>query len=121
MGRFNQYMNNHFRGCTLLAEAYDNCRHRDVKLHAMPGQLECVGVSDGTDAWIAPVSASLFSVNIERQMQDMNAGKLVVIRRPGVPVARRPLLIAEAQPTPRRRVVLADAEVQPRGRRALLG
>lgn len=102
MSRFNNYMNSHFAACTLLAEARDNCRNRDVRVYAVPGYTDCVGVTDGTDSWIAPVSASIFSVNIERQMQDMNAGCLKVVRRAqatgrralldeGPPIAPRPV------------------------------
>jgi hypothetical protein len=58
--RFNNYMAVHFTNCRLIARAYDNCRGREVTLHAIPGEWDVVGVSDGTDAWIAPASAGLF-------------------------------------------------------------
>lgn len=62
MNRFNEYMGAHFQqgGCRLIARARDECRQRDVRIYAMPGYWDVVGVSDGTDAWIAPASAGLF-------------------------------------------------------------
>jgi hypothetical protein len=62
MNRFNEYMSSNFRsgGCRLIARARDNCRNRDVTIHAMPGYWDVVGVTDGVDAWVAPASAGLF-------------------------------------------------------------
>lgn len=102
-------INTGFAGCLLLAHARDNCRNRDVRLYLLPEGDDCVGVADGTDAWIAPVSAAVFSVNVERLIADIRAGK-------GLPAPRRP--------TPRRSlpdevVAAAGAEVIRRTRRAL--
>lgn len=62
MGLYTHYFATHFKGsgCRLIARAYDKCRNRRVELHAIPGYHDRVGVSDGTDCWIAPVSAGLF-------------------------------------------------------------
>jgi hypothetical protein len=62
MGKFTTFMNAHFKssGCRLIARAFDKCRSRRVELYAVPGYWDCVGVSDGTDAWIAPATAGLF-------------------------------------------------------------
>ena len=77
MNRFNAYINNDFSGCRLLAYAYDHCRLREVRIYMVPGFMEEVGVTDGTDRWIAPVVADPFSVNIKRIMTDLQAGKHV--------------------------------------------
>lgn len=60
--RFNHYLQAHFRQgeCRLIALAHDSCRNRDVRLYAVPGHWDVVGVTDGVDAWIAPASAGLF-------------------------------------------------------------
>lgn len=100
MNRFNEYMANHFGSCKLLAHADDLHRNRKVKIYAIPGWWDVVGVTDGVEAWIAPVSPSLFSVNVTRLIEDMHAG--------------RPLPKPEAAAeTRRRRVVLIDQEPQP--------
>ena len=59
---FNQYLNAHFQQgeCRLIANAYDDCRNREVRLYALPGHWDVVGVTDGTDAWIAPAIAAPF-------------------------------------------------------------
>lgn len=75
MADWKRYMGNHFGSCRVIAYAFDNCRGRDVSIFAVPGEFDDVGVSDGTDCWIAPAAASLFSVNVQRLMQDLQAGK----------------------------------------------
>lgn len=75
MSLFNNYMGNHFSACRLVAYAHDNCRNRDVSLFMIPGQVEVCGVSDGVDAWIAPLAADPFSVDIQRLFADIYAGK----------------------------------------------
>lgn len=77
MANWKTYMANHFGSCLVLAHARDNCRQRDVKICAIPGEVEAVGITDGTDAWIAPVTADCFSVNVRRLMDDLHAGKFV--------------------------------------------
>jgi hypothetical protein len=107
MNRFNQYMNNGFSGCRLLAYARDNCRHRDVRIYQVPGFVEEVGVTDGTDSWIAPVIADPFSVNIRQIMRDLFDGKPIPAPiKPGPKSARIKLLPPE--PTKAKRVVLTN-------------
>lgn len=62
MGLYNHLFATHFKGsgCRLIARAYDKCRNRRVELFAIPGYHDRVGVSDGTDSWIAPATAGLF-------------------------------------------------------------
>ena len=75
MSRFNRFMEAHFAGCRLLAKARDNCRNRDVSIYQVPGEFETVGVSDGTDCWMAPVAADPFSVSVKRILDDLREGK----------------------------------------------
>lgn len=58
--RFNSYLNGHFKSCRLLATARDTHRERDVRVYQIPGEFEIVGVCDGVDAWIAPVTAGVY-------------------------------------------------------------
>jgi hypothetical protein len=64
MASWKLYIENHFSSCKHIASSHDHCRNRDVKIFLVPGEFTHVGVSDGTDAWIAPVAADPFSVNI---------------------------------------------------------
>jgi len=73
---FKHHINNHFNGCVCLANTRDEGRNRPVQLFALPGEFNYVGVSDGTDAWIAPVIADPFSVNIKRLLDDHAKGTL---------------------------------------------
>jgi hypothetical protein len=96
-------INTGFASCTLLAYARDHCRERDVRLYLLPETDDCVGVTDGTDAWIAPRSASLFSVNVDRIIADFRAGKgLPKPARPGAPRTRRRLAPEDAAFNPGR-------------------
>jgi hypothetical protein len=114
MGLFTPYLNTHFRsgGCRLIARAYDKCRERRVQLYAIPGHYDCVGVSDGTDAWVAPASAGLFfgtsSGDCADIMRRLQAGE------PLPPIPDWPADVREEEPAPRpraqRRVALEEAE-----------
>lgn len=92
---FAHYFNNRFAACRLIAETFDQHRDRDVKIYQIPGQVDCVGVSDGIDRWIAPVAPELFQVNIHQLMRDLSDGKDIKLPvRAGRPVktSRRALL-----------------------------
>lgn len=103
MGKFTRYFENGFSGCTPLAKTYDNCRKREVTVFLIPGEVEVVGCFDQTDAWIAPVSADPFTVNIQRLVQDFYAGKFTgLVVDPPKP-ARRTLKRAEESPPPPQR------------------
>lgn len=125
MPSFNHYFNNDFAGCRLLAYARDNCRNRDVRVYMIPGSVDCVGVSDGVDKWIAPVIANPFSVNVQDLIRKILAGEDVP--KPSKPQeggksGRRALLGEPPNevPTPRKRIALI-ADIQPtrRTRRVL--
>lgn len=104
--RFNHEMNTHFRDCTLIAEAYDSHRDRHVTLHILPGNEDCVGVTDGTDAWLCPISVDAFGINIAKARSDVRDGKDPIRRQK--PAARRKLLL-EDQPTSKtRRALLVE-------------
>lgn len=73
---FKHHINSHFSGCVCLAQTRDECRDRTVHVYALPGEFDLVGVSDGTDAWVAPVVADPFSVNVKRLLEDHAKGVL---------------------------------------------
>lgn len=58
MNRYNGYMGNHFRDLPLLVEGHDPHRDRKVLVKVIPGDFSIVGVTDGVDAWIAPLSVA---------------------------------------------------------------
>lgn len=105
MSRFNTYLNTHFKsgGCRLIARAHDRCRDRPVTLHAIPGFWDCVGVSDGTDAWIAPASAGLFFGTATGDCADLMRRLQAGEELPPVPDA----------PPPRRARVRLETDPQP--------
>jgi hypothetical protein len=121
MNRFNHYFANDFKACRLLAYARDHCRNRDVRLYQIPGQMECVGVSDGTDSWIAPAVESIFSVNVKQMLRDISDGKPVPSPRP---LASSRVRLEEAEdpepPLRTRRVKLDDDQPTKRSTRVLL-
>jgi hypothetical protein len=69
------YISSKFSGCRHIASARDPHRGRDVKLYAVPGEFEHVGVSDGTDCWIAPVATSFVETTCRRQLDLILLGK----------------------------------------------
>lgn len=69
------HLTNHFGNCQLLAVARDVHRGRDVRIYLVPGWPDThVGVSDGTDAWIAPVVADPFTVRIAEVITKVRNG-----------------------------------------------
>lgn len=82
VSRFNGHFANHFSSCLLLARAHDPYRQREVQLRLLPGEFDYVGITDGTDAWIAPVAGDPFSVGIKRILDELRQGKM-----PTVPAA----------------------------------
>lgn len=127
---FKYHINNHFSGCRLLAKTFDVYRHRQVNVYMLPGTFDHVGACDGTDAWIAPVAADPFKVNIREILGKIQSGqnpavmistptgRLIEERAPEFqefPKTRRRL--AE-EPSPPRRRILAT-EPQPTQRRRL--
>lgn len=109
--RFNRYFVSNWAGCLLLAKTQDVYRGREVSVYKIPGEVEFVGVSDGTDCWVAPVSANPFSVNVARLLADVDAGKFkgLSVEEPAT------------SPTPgRRRLTKPEApQAQNQGRRRL--
>lgn len=124
---FKHHITNHFSGCRLLASTYDIYRGREVKVYMVPGTFDHVGVCDGTDAWVAPVEADPFKVNIREILGKILAGenpeviiktptgRIVTERQPEfqeLPKARRRL--AEEPSTPRRRILTTEPTPQRR-------
>lgn len=102
--KFNHLMNSHFQasGCRLLGEGFDVHRERQVRIYALPGYTDVIGLTDGTDAWIAPaIVGTYFGVDLNEQVRRLQAGQ--------------PLLEPGARSTPKRkRVVLDEEEPAPR-------
>lgn len=117
MSSFKFHLDSHFRNCQQLAHARDEHRNRDVTIHLIPGRFDIVGINDTVDAWVAPVAADPFSVNIKRMLDDIQAGKPIheVVQHP--PRKRKQLLPAQAElplSLPRRRVLVnQQADQQP--------
>lgn len=130
MGKFTPYLNDHFGslGCRLIARAFDKCRERRVSIFAIPGQSDAVGVSDGTDAWIAPATAGLFfgtsTGDCADLMRRLAAGEELPPvpdwpeKRQRVPLKER----EEEEPAlkPRRARVEMESQPQQRSRRAFI-
>lgn len=72
---YKHHLTNHWAGCRLLAETRDHCRNRPVKLYAIPGEFEHVGVTDGTDSWVAPAVAQVFGVDVRNLLGKLRAGE----------------------------------------------
>lgn len=96
--RFNKLLGSHFAGCLVLARARDVYRNRDVTVHMIPGDFSIVGVSDGVEAWIAPVVVNPFSVNVKKLLEDVQAGKPLTAPEPLL--RRRPPPVATTPPPP---------------------
>jgi hypothetical protein len=80
MSSFKHWMSVKFEGCRHIASTHDPYRKRDVKVFAMPGDFELVGISDGTDSWIAPVSANPFvsqGIDVKKLLSQLREGTLV--------------------------------------------
>lgn len=106
MANFKHYFDSRFAGCRILAHAYDQHRNRDVTIYQLPGYVDCVGVSDTVDRWIAPVAPNLFSVDIYQLFRDLHDGKDVKLPlRAGKP--------GEGQKRARRALIEDDAVVAP--------
>lgn len=72
---YKHHLTNHWAGCRLLAKTRDNCRNRDVQLFLIPGDFDYVGVTDGTDAWVAPSHVpSIFGVDVKPLLDQIRKG-----------------------------------------------
>jgi hypothetical protein len=115
-------MASHFSGCRLIARARDLCRDRNVTIHAIPGYYDVVGVSDGTDAWVAPCSAGPFfktsTGDVTKIMRALQAGEPLppVPDLPNEGTTRRVLLKQEPE-IPRRTLRTPLIDSQKIGRR----
>lgn len=58
MNRFNEMMVSHFKGYECVYEMNDTNRQRTLRVFNV-GHPEVVGLSDGTDAWMASASGAL--------------------------------------------------------------
>lgn len=115
--RYNHHFANHFGSCLLLAHARDPHRERDVQLRMLPGEFEVVGVTDGTDAWIAPVAGDPFGVGIKRILDGVREGRMPSPQPLG---ARKPRRALTTRPAPEQGPPQAIPEPTPRPRRQLM-
>jgi len=58
VNRFNDFMASHFKGHTCVYEMQDPHRSRTLRVFNV-GSDEVCGLTDGTDAWMAPLNSSL--------------------------------------------------------------
>jgi len=101
VSKYNRFLESQFSGCRLLAHAVDNCRNRQVRVYALPGEFSIVGVSDGVDAWLAPVIADPFSVNVGRLLDRLRAGEDIKVEP--LP-SKRPRILVQVPTQPKERV-----------------
>lgn len=119
MANYKTYMNSDFAACRLVGRGYDPHRQRDVRLYQIPGEVEVVGVSDGTDRWIAPLASPFLTVlhdalRAERAGDPHPTFPLTLTQRPdAAPVGRR-RLAQDDEPVIRRRVVADEPVVRRR-------
>ena len=104
--RFNHYFSNHFGSCRLLKEMRDPHRERDVSVYALPGEFSCVGITDGIDAWVAPVATG-FLEDVRKMLLQIQAGgdpRPVLSKKRGQaapsPTGRRHISVPEIQNLP---------------------
>lgn len=71
--RYNSHFANHFGSCRLLKTGRDPHRERDVKIYALPGEFDVVGITDGTDSWVAPVATG-FLEDVRKMLQRIQSG-----------------------------------------------
>ena len=116
MSRFNAYFANHFAACRLLATGYDQHRLRHVKAYLVPGYQDEIGMTDGTDCWIAPVTSgfSIFKdVDLRKLVNSVFAGENPPVAQAAGPRRRVTLDDEPAQAAPRRRRVIEEEPHQP--------
>lgn len=111
--RFNHYMANHFSSCTLIARARDLHRNRDVTLHAIPGEWEVVGVSDGVDAWVAPALPGLFEGTATGNVHDI-LRRMKIGEEPPPIASKRPRVRLDDPTEPARTRVRLDGQERKR-------
>lgn len=102
--KYNHYFANQFGSCRLLKTGRDPHRNRDVRIYALPGEFEVVGMTDGVDSWIAPVATG-FLEDVRKLLNRIRSGEDV-------------RAIAEAAAPARRRIALPGDEPErtPTGR-----
>lgn len=109
---FKYWINNRFEGCVHIATTHDPYRNRDVKVYAMPGDFELVGISDGVDCWVAPVSANpfiRFGVDVKKLLGLLREGTFKGPANAGTLERRRIISQEMSEDYVRKRIELAVA------------
>lgn len=68
MTRFNSRINSHFRDYPVVHEVHDPHRNRTVRVFDI-GDDDCVGLSDGVDAWVTGKSGALRGVSFVSMLE----------------------------------------------------
>lgn len=74
MNRYNNMMKNHFAGKTQIASMPDPGRGRTIKVFFLDDEV--VGLSDGTDAWVASPGACCLALRLPDLIAKHKAGEL---------------------------------------------
>lgn len=72
--KYNRLFESHFQGCLRLAGYQDPHRKREVGVFMIPGDHSMVGISDGVDAWVAPVNTTVAGINLSELLEAVRAG-----------------------------------------------
>lgn len=59
MNRFNSLINTHFKSCQLIHTEQDENRNRLMNFFVIQDHKDLVGISDGVDSWIAPLTEKI--------------------------------------------------------------
>ena len=108
--RFNHLFASQFGSCRLLKKGHDPHRNRDVRIYALPGEFEIVGMTDGVDCWVAPVATG-FLEDVRKLLARIRAGEDVRAVEDDRPPARRRINVSEGQ-SPTGRMTTAQPEIQ---------
>lgn len=60
---WNYHLNHHFGSCRLLATGYDPHMKSEVRYYLLPGDFDNIGVTDGTNSHVVPITTISPSIN----------------------------------------------------------
>lgn len=114
MAGYKNHIGSKFGSCRLVAHAHDPHRNRPVKLYHIPGDFECVGIDDGTDCFVSPISIDPFASGIARIFADIRAGKEIEVKELDMSPTRKrftgQLVLPMDPPVERKRFVPSASE-----------
>lgn len=68
--RYNRHLCEHFKNCRLLKIGHDPHRNRRVEIRFIPGEFEVVGMTDGVEAWVAPLATG-FLEDVRKMLAEL--------------------------------------------------